>query len=406
MLSILLCLVTASMAFFTLYFCGFAFLGALGRRSGPGTGAEPPRFLPRVAIIVPGWREGRVLIRNVESLLRQDYPPDLRQVIVVADHCDSEIVRELSGLPVIVHATAFEKSTKARSLRYALERLQGDFDAVAILDADNLAHPSFLQEMARAFLRGNLAIQGFRKEKNRDSTFARLEAAMERINHVVYRQGRVEAGLSAALAGSGMFFDRALFTDCMEVVDAVGGFDKQLEMEIILRGFCIGWCPSAVVYDEKVDSERAFTRQKRRWISTSLVFLRRFWLRALRHALEKRSLDPLDKLTQWFAPPRTIHLGILGLLAFLGLCPGQWPVLVLALAQLALMALAIFTALRATHPPRDLYRAFLDAPRALLAMGRAMLGVRGADRTFIHTDHEHEVSIDDMLKRDQEGGRE
>src|SRR5437879_5475140 len=58
-------------------------VAALVRRA-PGLWG-PPRS--RLAVLVPAHDEERLVGRCVGSLVEQDYPPELRRLIVVADNC-------------------------------------------------------------------------------------------------------------------------------------------------------------------------------------------------------------------------------------------------------------------------------------------------------------------------------
>ena len=79
--------------------------------------------------------------------------------------------------------------------------------------------------------------------KNLDTPLARLDALSEAVNNHVFRRGHAALGLSAALIGSGMAFDYALFAELMAQAEAVGGFDKELELTLTRRGIRIAYAP-------------------------------------------------------------------------------------------------------------------------------------------------------------------
>ncbi len=265
-------------------------------------------FRPRVVAMVPAWKEGQVVVQCARSLLALDYPAEQLEVVVIAQHLDEDVLQALRRLPITVTVDDRVPNTKAAAIRLALDDVGRDVDYVAILDADNLAHPDFLTRSVEALELGYAATQGLRLEKNHGTWLAQLESAMERINHAIYRRGRAVAGLPPCLAGSGMVFRLPSFRALMAKIDAVGGFDKQLEVELILMNLDCAWVEAAIVYDEKVDQLDAFIHQKRRWISAQFVFLSRYGTAALTHGTRRNSFAAFDKVMQWVAPPRSVLL--------------------------------------------------------------------------------------------------
>lgn len=385
--------ILAYLGAFSVHFTGFA-LAALRRPPPPGSLSSEP---PHVAVLIPAYREGEVVVRSAESVLAQRYPADRIEVVVIADRCEEDVLARLRALPITLHAVAFAESTKSHALRHALARLERRIGVVIVLDADNLAHPDLVAIMARDIVAGRVAVQGARLEKNDDTPMARLDGLMERINHAVFRQGRAAVGLSAALAGSCMAFQRGPFQRLMADIDAVGGFDKALEMELILSGAIIGWQPAAIVYDEKVDQVAAFQRQRRRWISVQLIFLRRYFSRVLSATAASPRLDPVDKLLQWVALPRSLHLVALGAVTLLAAAVGAWSAAAISAGLLALTGIGFLAAIAACGAPRGVLRDGRHVAPAGLAMIRALLRIRGADETFIHTGHDRAVGIDEVL---------
>lgn len=83
-------------------------------------------------------------------------------------------------------------------------------------------------------------------------------------------------GLSAALIGSGMAFNYTLFKEIMLSINAVGGFDRALELSLIKEGEKIYYLQDVDVLDEKVQSHANFSDQRRRWLSAQLHYLVEF----------------------------------------------------------------------------------------------------------------------------------
>ena len=95
--------------------------------------------------------------------------------------------------------------------------------------------PRFLERINDRLNDGYRAIQGQRSYKNWDSPMGALDGLSEIVNTHILCKGHAVLGLSARLAGSGMAFEYDLFKDVMEEIDAIGGFDKEMELLHFIR---------------------------------------------------------------------------------------------------------------------------------------------------------------------------
>lgn len=336
-----------------------------------------------------------MLVEAARSALQDDYPRDLRTVLVIADHCTPEVARSVRDTGAEVLELSLPSSTKVRSLREALATLDAAWDTIVILDADNLMERGFLRRMDAARQSGARAIQGWRAAKNHGTAMARLDGLMEDVHHVAFRAGQQALGLPAHFAGSGMAFERRLFQWALEQSDPVGGFDKDLQATLADQGVDVAWVPEAIVYDEKVESSAALATQRRRWLSTQLTFLPRYAGVAWR-GLFRGDLTGTALLGLALIPPRSLLL--LGLVASLLLSLLLGNALAAGLATTGLVALAL--SIVAAAGPRRVASTLPAVVPALFAMVAAALRLRGADRRFIHTAHVRAVGLDELDHRE------
>ena len=239
-----------------------------GRLARTPTPPPPSSTFNKIAVLVPAYREDEVIIPVAKKMLTQQYPPEYYDVVVIADSLQDETVAQLRTLPIKVLVAQFEKSTKTKSLVYALQSFRGEYDIALISDADNIMEGAFLRKVNDAYNAGHQAIQGRRVAKNLNTPFAVLDATSEIINNHIYRQGFNALGLSSSLVGSGMAFNYADLLHCLEQIDAVGGFDRVLQLFMIAKRHYILYLRNALIYDEKVENSQAFTNQRRRWIAS------------------------------------------------------------------------------------------------------------------------------------------
>ena len=215
---------------------------------------NPPeaRRLRKVAVLIPAYKEDQVITGVAEQALQQNYPSDFFDVVVIADSLKATTLEKLRKLPIKVVEVFFEKSTKVKALNRAMEVLGDDYDCVLILDADNVMERDFIRKMNNLFDVGYLAIQGRRDPKNENTSMALLDGLSETINNFIYRQGNVALGWSASLNGSGMIFDYAICKSIMSKMDSIGGFDRELELQLVEKGIKVFFARNVIVYDEKV----------------------------------------------------------------------------------------------------------------------------------------------------------
>ncbi|GAB4424778.1 MAG: glycosyltransferase family 2 protein [Bacteroidia bacterium] len=369
-----------------LYLLGYALAGfaAKARRDEQ---VPPHEALARIAVFIPAYREDAVILHSAREALRLDYPTSHWRLVVVADGLQPGTLMQLRQLPLEVVVVHFDKSTKSKALNAAMGQLGGSYDLALIFDADNIGQTDILYRISHLWQRGYRAIQCRRVAKNLDTPFAVLDAMSEEINNHIFSAGHRACGLSSRLVGSGMAFDYGLFREVMATVDAVGGFDKELELKLLGRGIEVAYLPSVRVWDEKVSQAQVFAGQRRRWIAAQFHYARHYFGPALGALLRQGNIDYFDKACQMMLPPRLMLPGLLlaGALLALLLGGGVWAWL--WGAAFAANALAFALAI-----PRHLYRrqylrAFLHLPRAFGVMALALLRLRGSNRQFIHTPH-------------------
>lgn len=356
----------------------------------PFGAAAPAAENPRMAVFIPAYREDRVIVETARTAYRHDYPADRFEVVVIADGLQASTRQRLAELPLRLLEVQFEKSTKSRALNAALRHLEmadERFDMAVVLDADNQMVPGFLQRMAAARASGWMAVQGRRAAKNEHNGIALLDGASEDVNNHILCRGHQALGLSARLAGSGMAFDYALFARTMSAVDAVGGFDKELELRLTRQGIRIGYDEEAAVLDEKVSRPATFSRQRSRWIAAQWHYARRFLPAGGYSLLTEGRLDFFNKSLQMTLPPRLLlPVSLLvGVLVHGAAGDASLPWWSMALmASLLSFAVAL---------PRRYFRfryigLWLSVPALVWSTLAALLHIREAGQHFLHTPKE------------------
>lgn len=370
-----------------LYIFFFSVAGLLYKQKKLKT---PDKF-KKVAVLIPAYKEDAVIIEVAKSALQQSYPMSAFDVIVIADSLQEETLAKLRFLPIKLIEVAFTNSTKSKALNKALEQLPSHYDIAVVLDADNIMGVDFLSKVNAAFYNGSVALQGHRTAKNINNAWAILDAISEEINNHIFRKGHRTVGLSAALIGSGMAFEYYYFKHLMLTVNAVGGFDKEIELKIIKQGIKIDYLDDAYVYDEKVQEPEVFSNQRRRWLSAQLHYFRYGFPDACKALFISGNTDYFDKAIQFIQPPRILLLGAVllfgtGFIVINGLLDNH----TYSIAWYCVIGIALFSVL-ACIPVKFMNKrtimAISSLPVGVLLMAKSLMNIKGANKKFIHTKH-------------------
>ena len=271
--------------------------------------------LNRIVVLIPSYKQDKVIEHTVISILGQVYPQRLFDVVVISDHQSEMTNMRLAQYPITLLTPDFAVSTKAKSLQFAILNLPEFkiYDIVLVLDADNLVNQNFLTDVNDAFeTAATKAIQLHRISRNRDTAVARMGSIFEEINNSIFRRGHIIMGVSAALAGSGTAYDFTWFkTNIMKV--KTEGEDKELEALLLRQGYFIDYFDHILVYGEKQRTTTKMNEQRGRWATQQIHnFFRN--IRFLPSALFNKQYDWADKIIQWMLVPRTSMMGIIMLM--------------------------------------------------------------------------------------------
>ncbi|PLX02605.1 MAG: glycosyl transferase family 2 [Marinilabiliales bacterium] len=352
----------------------------------------------KFAVLIPGYKEDAVIVSVAEQAVKQDYPNDKYEVIVIADSFTQSTLDKLKQLPIRLEVVEFEVSKKSKALNLCMDRIGDDYDIAMILDADNVMKPDVLTKMNMAFERGFTAVQGHRTAKNLNANFAILDAMSEEINNHIFRKGHRVLGLSSALIGSGMALDYHLFKSTMATVDSVGE-DKEVELKIIRNRHKIEYIHNALIFDEKTSKSDVFVNQRRRWIAAQLDYFRSNFFDGVWQLVTKANVDYFDKVLQMIMPPRIILAGVLFLASLISLIFNflsinsiskifysdyqMWSLL------FGLTAFSLFISIPRKFYNKQTFIALLRIPHGFILMIISLLRIKGASKKFLHTTHDH-----------------
>ncbi len=278
---------------FTIYYFVIGFCG-LWRRH------EDKIFTPAktFALIVAAHNEHAVIAQLIDNLRGLKYPRELYDIFVIADNCSDDTAEIARNHGAIVHERFSEEGRgKGFAMEWMFDRLfkmERQYDAVAVFDADNLVHPNFLLEMNNRLLKGDKVIQGYLDAKNPYDTWVSgtFAIAFWVIDHV-WHLAKTNIGLSSVLGGTGM----VITTDVLKK-NGWGATCLTEDMEFTMKSLCDGikttWAHDAIVWDEKPLTFEASWNQRKRWAQGQFDVAHRYIPRMLKEGIRRRDIRILD----------------------------------------------------------------------------------------------------------------
>lgn len=366
----------------------------------------PPATAPRdYACIITAYRNAAIARPLVESLLRQNHPKCT--IYLVADECP-EVDLGISDARFVLLRPEEPLRLKAKSIIYAVEKFRRAHDYTVIFDADNLAHPQFLEEIDRYAEAGFRCIQGQRTAKNLDTDYAALDSMGEHYKNYIEREVPYRLGGSAVISGSGMATETELYKAYLASPAIEQGKhqwkkmlqeDKILQNFLLWRGERIAYAREALVYDEKVERGDAVETQRSRWLFSYFQNLPNsagLLLNGLLHLNFNRLYFGFVTLVL----PMFIQAGLAGLLAVAGLLVAPLWSLALVLAM-GVFALNILWVLKLDDAPPPVWKAVRNVPKFVWRQFRGLFKMRDPDKHFKHTEHRKQVTVDEVMRHDR-----
>jgi cellulose synthase/poly-beta-1,6-N-acetylglucosamine synthase-like glycosyltransferase len=226
--------------------------------------------LPTMSIVVPVKDEERVIERLLEALIRLDYPPQKKEIIIVEDASKDrtpEICRSYAErYPGAIKFFHREISRgKPSALNYGFKKAKGEI--VAVFDADNVPEPDTLRKATKYFEDPSVAaVQGstciINAEENMITKIVSYEEAVWLKN---YLQGKDVLKLFVPLTGSCQFIRRDIAEEVGLWDESCLAEDLEMSARITERGYSIRFAPDLISWQEAPSKLSHLIKQRIRW---------------------------------------------------------------------------------------------------------------------------------------------
>jgi cellulose synthase/poly-beta-1,6-N-acetylglucosamine synthase-like glycosyltransferase len=326
----------------------------------------------RIAVLIPAHNEAPVIANTIALVQGQDYPPDLVDTFVVADHCTDRTAAEARR----AGATCFEREdtpagSKGAALNWLLDRIRAmglTYDAFLYLDADSEPPPNLLRCADSHLAAGRTAIQARAGVANPGGgIYPALRWAMVIADERLQQRARACLGLPVRPSGMGFCMERSLAESAPWPTDLTE--DLEMRWQLLSEGIRVSFEPRAAVATHAPLTWPMASRQRARWLvgaSRSSLRYRRTLLARWR---EKKDPALLDGLAQTVLPSYStlaiVSVAALAIHALLTILdppalPAAW--LWLQLPLFAGLALYPFLGLALEKAPLRAYLVMLIGP--------------------------------------------
>lgn len=258
------------------------------------------------AVIISAHNEETVIGNTINSLKEMNYPSDKYEIFVVADNCSDDTARSARESGATVYERSNLKETgKGKALEWMfniLFHLDRKFDAVVILDADNLVSKDFLNQIDKKMSQGFEVVQGYRDMKNPWESWVTMSYSITYwLANRLCQLPRQYLGINCTLTGSG-------YAVRMETLKRTGWKietlteDVEFYFQLCLQDIKIGWAHEAVIYDEQPVTLFQSWKQRTRWMQGHFSCMFLYGSRIFKKFLQENNLQVFDSLIILFYP--------------------------------------------------------------------------------------------------------
>ena len=266
--SVLLFCAYSYQAFYVLYslFC------RIKHRFRPPVPTAANISMRRYALLICARNEENVIGQLINSLKVQDYPAHLIDIFVMADNCNDSTADAARNSGAHVYERF---NTVLIGKGYALDELFSQirqtygpkyYDAYIIFDADNIVDQHFVSAMNYCFTDKYDVITSYRNSKNFAANWISACYSIWFLREARFlNEPRMNLGINCAISGTGFLVSSRL-------IEINKGWPFHLLTEDIefsafcaVKGYRIGYCDDAVLYDEQPVTFSQSWTQRTRW---------------------------------------------------------------------------------------------------------------------------------------------
>lgn len=233
----------------------------LKKKESPG-----PAFTPPVSIVVPAYREERVIVHTVKSLLAQTYTGPMEIIIVDDGSPDAtydEAMRAFGNEPRVMVLTK-PNGGKASALNYGIASAQHEI--IIALDADTQFEPQTVGELVKPLANPSVgAVAGNAKVGNRINLVTRWQALEYVTSQNLDRRAFALLDCITVIPGAVGAWRRTAVLEAGGFTTDTLAEDQDLTIRIRKLNHSIGFAERAIAWTEAPATLSELSKQRFRW---------------------------------------------------------------------------------------------------------------------------------------------
>lgn len=244
-------------------------VGLLGRGRKGREDAPPHRY----AVMIAARNEQNVIEGLIVSLKKQRYPEELVDIFVIADNCTDDTATVARAAGAFVYER-FNKTQvgKGYAMDFLIQRIfqnhgRDTYDGFFVFDADNIVDQDFVTEMNKMFDGSDYAaITCYRNSKNFCDNWITAGYSLWFVREGRFlNQPRAQLGINCAVSGTGFLISGDVLREKNGWPYHLLTEDIEFSVSCAVERRKIGYCGTAVVYDEQPTRFKQSWDQRMRW---------------------------------------------------------------------------------------------------------------------------------------------
>jgi len=257
----------------------------------------------RFAVLISARNERKVIGQLIESIKQQNYPTDLVDIFVVADNCtdDTAAIARSAGAKVYERFNQ-EFIGKGYALDFLIREIREDygrevFDGYFVLDADNILEENYIAEMNKTFGHKHNILTSYRNSKNYGSNWISAGYSLWFLREAKYiNNSRMILGTSCAVSGTGFLIHKKIINKNNGWIHHLLTEDIEFTVDNVIQGEVIGYCHSAILYDEQPTRFIDSWNQRLRWSKGFYQVFFKYGRKLGKKAVAEKSFSAYDML--------------------------------------------------------------------------------------------------------------
>lgn len=255
----------------------------------------------KYAVVIAARNESAVIGQLIDSIKQQKYPSELIDIYVVADNCTdntADVARDAGAY--VLERFNRQNVGKGYALDYAFKSIIASdehYDGYFVFDADNLLDENYVAEMNKVFDNGYKIVTCYRNSKNYDTNWISAGYSLWFLREAKYlNNSRMMLNTGCAISGTGFMVSDDIIRKNNGWKHHLLTEDIEFSIDNAIEGEKIGYCGTAVLYDEQPYIFEQSWNQRLRWAKGFYQVFAKYGKTLFKSIFTKKSFSCYDML--------------------------------------------------------------------------------------------------------------